>query len=168
MADQTEIEKAADEAEQQPQMKAHLLTQYIRDLSFVNIVAQQGLEGSPEADIQVKVDLDAKKKEPDDQYEVIIGLNIDAKTKEKGESLYPMEIEYGGVFRIENVPDDHLHPFLLIECSRILFPYVRRIVSETTRDAGFTPLNLENVDFVKLYRDEMTRRAAANEKKKGE
>ncbi|NQX74547.1 MAG: protein-export chaperone SecB [Epibacterium sp.] len=74
-----------------------------------------------------------------------------------------MEIEYGGVFRIENVPNDRLHPYLLIECPRILFPFIRRLVSDVTRDASFPPLNLESIDFVKLYRDEMARRAEANE-----
>ncbi len=160
-------EKRADATEQQPQMKAHILMQYIRNVSFVNIVARQGLEGTPEANTQVKVNLDAKKQASDDQYEVIAGLNIDAKTKEKAASLYLMKIEYGGVFRIENVPNDSLHPFLLIECPRILFPFIRRIVSDMTRDGGFPPLNLENIDFVKLYRDEMARRAKASEEHGG-
>jgi len=40
-----------------------------------------------------------------------------------------------------------------------LFPYVRRIVSDVTRDGGFPPLNLENIDFLALYRSELARRA---------
>ena len=59
--------------------------------------------------------------------------------------------------------DDQLHPFLLIECPRMLFPFVRRIVSDVTRDGGFPPLNLENIDFVQLYRQELQRRAAAQQ-----
>ncbi len=37
-------------------------------------------------------------------------------------------MEYAGVFQVENVPEEQLHPFLLIECPRMLFPFVRRIV----------------------------------------
>ena len=66
--------------------------------------------------------------------------------------------DYGGVFQIENIPDDQLHPYLLIECPRMLFPFLRRIVSDITRDGGFPPLNLENIDFLKLYRQEIERR----------
>ena len=75
-----------------------------------------------------------------------------------------LELDYGGVFQIENVPDDQLHPYLLIECPRMLFPFLRRIVSDVTRDGGFPPLNLENIDFLKLYRQEIDRRKNAKEK----
>ena len=47
-----------------------------------------------------------------------------------------------------------------IECPRMLFPFVRRIVSDVTRDGGFPPLNLETIDFVALYRQELARRAS--------
>jgi len=70
-----------------------------------------------------------------------------------------MELDYTGVFQVENVPDDQLHPFLMIECPRMLFPFLRRIVSDVTRDGGFPPLNLENIDFLALYRSELARRA---------
>ena len=75
-----------------------------------------------------------------------------------------LELDYGGVFQIENVPDDQLHPYLLIECPRMLFPFLRRIVSDVTRDGGFPPLNLENIDFLKLYRQEIDRRKNTKEK----
>ena len=48
----------------------------------------------------------------------------------------------------------------------MIFPFVRRIVSDVTRDGGFPPLNLETIDFVALYRNEIARRqAAAGEQK---
>ncbi len=87
-------------------------------------------------------------------------------TKDSGQHIFVLELEYTGVYKIENVPEDQLHPYLLIECPRMLFPYVRRIVSDVTRDGGFPPLNLDAVDFVQLYRRELTRRAqseAANQ-----
>ena len=65
------------------------------------------------------------------------------------------------MFHIEGVAEDQLHPFLMIECPRILFPFVRRILSDVTRDGGFPPFNLDPVDFVALYRQEAQRRAAA-------
>ena len=78
--------------------------------------------------------------------------------------LFVLELDYGGVFQIENIPDDQLHPYLLIECPRMLFPFLRRIVSDITRDGGFPPLNLENIDFLKLYRQEIERRKQEDEK----
>ena len=61
------------------------------------------------------------------------------------------------------MPDEQLHPFLLIECPRLLFPFVRRIVSDVTRDGGFPPLNIDTVDYLALYRQELARRAQAQQ-----
>jgi preprotein translocase subunit SecB len=62
---------------------------------------------------------------------------------------------------IDGLPEEQLHPYLLIECPRITFPFLRRIVSDITRDGGFPALNLEMIDFVALYRNELARRAQA-------
>ncbi|MEM6407493.1 MAG: protein-export chaperone SecB [Pseudomonadota bacterium] len=144
------------------QPKMQIMAQFIRDMSFENIAAQKGLgEGDPTPDIQVQVNLDAKKRSQEKQYDVTVKLEINAKTKEAKKPIFLLEMEYTGVFAIENVPEEQLHPYLLIECPRMLFPFIRRIVSDVTRDGGFPPLNLENIDFLALYRNEIARRQAA-------
>ncbi|SDI79722.1 protein-export chaperone SecB [Lutimaribacter saemankumensis] len=145
-------------AQQAPQVKMNILTQFIRDLSFENILAQKGVQGEVQPDVQVQVNLDAKKRNADHQFEVTIKLQVESKAKGSDARLFLLELDYAGVFHIEGVPDDQMHPFLLIECPRMLFPFVRRIVSDVTRDGGFPPLNLENIDFVQLYRNELLRR----------
>ena len=144
--------------------KMNILAQYVRDLSFENILAQKGVDGELNPEIQVNVNIDAKKRTTDKQFDVIIKLRVDSKSKNTNNILFVLELDYGGVFQIENVPDDQLHPYLLIECPRMLFPFLRRIVSDVTRDGGFPPLNLENIDFLKLYRQEINRRKNAKEK----
>ena len=151
-----EEEKAAVPA--QPQMR--VLGQYIRDMSFENIMSQKGGGADVQPDVQVQVNLDAKKRGGDNQYETAIKLNVTSKAKDGDAVLFVLEIDYVGVFHIENVPDDQMHPFLLIECPRMIFPFLRRIVSDITRDGGFPPLNLENIDFLTLYRNEVARRQA--------
>ena len=148
-----------------PQISSRVLAQYIRDLSFENILAQKGVTGDAQPEIQVQVNLDARKRKPDDQYEVITKLNVTSKTKEKGEPLFVLEIEYAGVFEVKGVPAEQMHPYLLIECPRITFPFLRRIVSDVSRDGGFPPLNLETIDFLALYRSELARRAEAEKAK---
>ncbi len=150
--------------EETPQVKLNVLTQFVRDLSFENILAQKGTGGEVQMDVAVGVNLDAKKRKPDHQYEVGLKLNVAGKNKGSEEPLFLLEMEYAGIFHIEGVPEDQMHPFLLIECPRMIFPYVRRIVSDVTRDGGFPPLNLENIDFVQLYRNEIARRQAETAK----
>ena len=151
---------AATEA---PQVKMNVLTQFVRDLSFENILAQKGTGGEVQLDVTVGVNIDAKKRKADHQYEVIMKMNVAGKNKEDQSPLFLLEMEYAGVFHVEGVPEEQMHPFLLIECPRMIFPYVRRIVSDVTRDGGFPPLNLESIDFVQLYRNEIQRRQAAQQ-----
>jgi len=142
----------------QPQMR--ILAQYIRDVSFENILAQKGLGADVKPDVQVQVSLDAKKR-GDNRYEVVSKFNVTSRSQDKEHTLFVLELEYCGIFQIEGVPEQQLHPYLLIECPRMLFPYVRRIVSDLTHDGGFPPLNLENIDFISIYRQSLAQRQAA-------
>ena len=161
------IKNAKNEENEAPKpLKMQVLAQYIRDMSFENILAQKGISGDVQPDISIQVNIDAKKRPLENQYEVIIKAEIASKTKEKAEPMFLLELEYGGIFHIENIPEDQLHPYLMIECPRMLFPFLRRIVSDVTRDGGFPPLNLDSIDFMQLYRNEVQRRVAENAKEK--
>ncbi|PKP75372.1 MAG: protein-export chaperone SecB [Alphaproteobacteria bacterium HGW-Alphaproteobacteria-6] len=150
------------EGAQAAQLKMHVLGQFVRDLSFENIVAQKGLAGSDvQPEVQVQVSLDARKRAVEHQYELITKFKVSSVNTADKTPLFLMELEYGGIFHIEGVPEEQLHPFLLIECPRMLFPFVRRIVSDVTRDGGFPALNIDTVDFLALYRQELARRAQA-------
>lgn len=152
----------ADETGGAPQVRMQVMAQFIKDMSFENMVAQKGLTSSDvQPDIQVGVSLDARKRTQENHYEVTTRFKVTNKNKVNGETLFLLELVYGGVFLIENVPDDQMHPYLMIECPRMLFPYVRRIISDVTRDGGFPPLNIEAVDFLALYRQELARRVQA-------
>jgi preprotein translocase subunit SecB len=146
------------EAQQPPQVQMKVLGQFIRDMSFENVMAQKGVSGEVQPDVSVQVNLDAKKRPAENQYEVIIKLTITSKAKQGGEQLFLMELEYAGIFLITGVADEQLHPFLMIECPRMLFPFLRRIVSDVTRDGGYPALNLETIDFLQIYRSELARR----------
>ena len=158
------------EQKQATQPNTKVLAQFIRDLSFENILAQKALDTNTPPDIKVKVNLDAKKRKSENQYEVLIKLSVvsSAKTEDSNDSenskLFILEIEYGGIFEVTGVPEDQIHPYLMIECPRILFPYLRRIVGDVTRDGGFPPLNLEQINFLALYQNEIARRQAEAEK----
>ena len=159
-------EDAKPEAAAQPKApQMRVLGQFIRDMSFENIMAQKGAPSDVTPDVQVQVNLDAKKRSAENQFETTIKLNITSKAKDGDATLFVLEIDYSDIFHIENIAEDQLHPFLLIECPRMIFPFLRRIVSDITRDGGFPPLNLENIDFLSLYRNEIARRQAAEGQK---
>ena len=132
------------------QVQLNTLAQYVKDYSLENPRAPMSLQGQqeqPEISISVNVNAQAL---GETEYEVSIKLEAEAKTKD--DVLFNVELLYAGVFRITGVPAEHIHPVVLIECPRLLFPFARQIVAEGTRDGGFPPLMIDPVDFAALYR----------------
>ncbi len=156
-------ENGAETPEATPQQpvlpKMQVLAQFVRDMSFENIAAQKAIQGQTQPEIQVQVGVEARKRQTENQYDVIVKLKIDSKTKEEGQQIFLIEMDYAGIFQVENVNEQQLHPFLHIECPRMLFPFIRRIVSDLSRDGGFPPLNLDNMDFVQIYRNQLAQAA---------
>ena len=142
---------------QKDSTKMKILGQFIKDLSFENIAARESKQGTGSPNIEVKINLDASKRTQDDQYNSSIKISVESKDKKTNENIFLLELDYGGIFMIENIPDDQLHPFLMIECPRMLFPFVRRVVHDVTRDGGYPPLNLDAIDFLAMYRAEVDR-----------
>ena len=65
--------------------------------------------------------------------------------------IYDLELTYAGLFEIQSIPQEALEPFLLINCPTLLFPFLRRIVADLTREGGFPPLLLDPIDFAVLF-----------------
>ena len=127
------------------------LAQYTKDLSFENPNAPRSLqpkEGQgPQINIQVNVNAQQL---AETDFEVELTLEGDAKIE--GEVLFAFDVKYAGVFRMLNIPQDQMHPAVMIECPRLLFPFARQIVAEAVRNGGFPPLYIDPIDFVGLYR----------------
>ncbi len=134
-----------------------VLAQYLKDLSFENPKAPQIFSGMSEApNIAVSVDVNARGI-GEDQYEV--ELTVSANATSNDEPVFVVESAYAGAFEIKNVPQEQLEIVLLVECPRIIFPFLRQILAETTQTGNFPPVMLDPIDFLSIY--EQRRRAAA-------
>jgi len=74
--------------------------------------------------------------------------------------LFNVELVYGGVFRLKNVPEIQLSQLLMIECPRLIFPFARQVLASVTQQGGFPPLMMEPVDFAAIYRQNLAALAA--------
>ncbi len=152
MADDNQTPTAngnSNEAQDGEKGEFRVLGQYIKDLSFENPnapVSLQNLEEKPKLDVEVNVNA---RKVGEDTYESAIDFK--AKASSKDGIIYSLETVYSGVFRIANIPDQMLQPFLLINCPSILFPFLRRLIADLTREGGYPPLLLDPIDFASLY-----------------
>jgi preprotein translocase subunit SecB len=126
-----------------------VLTQYIKDLSFeIPNAPQIFLNNQEKPNIGISVDIDAKKI-ANDAYEIALKIKADAKVAE--ETLFICEVAYCGIFALQNIDENMLEQILLVYCPNLLFPYLRRIVSNMVVDGGFPPLMLDPIDFAALY-----------------
>ena len=135
-------------ADSAPSLNA--LAQYAKDFSFENPNAPRSLtpqQQQPQIGIQVNVNA---KQLAETDFEVDLTLEGDAKIG--SEVLFAFELTYAGVFRVRNVPQDQIHPVIMIECPRLLFPFARQMVADAVRNGGFPPLYIDPIDFVGLYR----------------
>src|SRR5579872_7086842 len=129
------------------QPRIQVVGQYVKDLSFENPGAPGAITQRPGIDLGV--DLQARRMDTD-HFEVELKLRITAKSEDK--PVFLLELVYGGLFLVQNIPDDVLQQVLLIEGPHMLFPFARRIVADVVRDGGMPPLMIEPIDFAALYR----------------
>src|SRR5690606_33359724 len=161
MADQPQDNKgaAAPEANgngKQPNLS--VLTQYVKDLSFESPGAPKSLmaRNSPPA-ININVNVNAN---PISGSEYDIVLTLNAKAEADKAVLFNVELVYGGVFRIEGFPQEHLLPILFIECPRLLFPFARQVIADATRNGGFPPLMIDPIDFARMFQQRVAEEQA--------
>lgn len=133
-----------------PQVK--ILAHFVRDLSFENVgaIEETPSEGAPE--ISVRVNLDGKHI-GEDRYQV--NMKLSTKAVNGKNTRFLAELDYAGIFSMTNVTEAYVHPTMFIECPRLLLPFARRIIADVTRDGGYPPLMLDNVDFATLYRQKL-------------
>ena len=135
--------------EQQAPMQAQVVGQFIKDLSFENPNVSKLLDGPGDSpNLKLEVNVNAERVKPE-LYQSAIDFKAHATNKDG--TIYIMECVYGGLFKLVNVPEQALEPFLLINCPTILFPFLRRLVADITREGGFPPLLLDPIDFGGLY-----------------
>jgi preprotein translocase subunit SecB len=125
-----------------------VITQYIKDFSFENPNAPNSLLQQQQPQISIQINVNPRQMSSTD-FEV--ELKLEGKAELIGSILFAFDLNYGGVFRLANIPQENLGPLLMIECPRLLFPFAREIISSAIANGGFPPLLLHPIDFVGLY-----------------
>jgi preprotein translocase subunit SecB len=151
MAQNDEAAKAGNGNSKQSSL--NVLAQYVKDLSFESPGAPNSLRGREQSPgININVNVSAN---PLSEKEFDVNLTLNAKASFDKEVLFNVELIYGGVFRVDGFPQEHMLPILFIECPRLLFPFARQIIAEATRNGGFPPLMLDPIDFAQMFQQKL-------------
>ena len=133
-----------------------VLAQYTKDLSFENPNAPGSLQQTTQPQINISVNVVTN---PLSDTDIEVTLRLEGKAETAGSVMFNIELQYAGVFRIQNVAQEQIQPLVLIECPRLLFPFAREIIATSVRNGGFPPLMLDPIDFVALYQQRLAQQA---------
>jgi preprotein translocase subunit SecB len=131
-----------------PEHGIEVRAQYLKDLSFENPRSLSIDPNGPQPNISVNVEAKASHL-ADNTYEVVLNVNVEATQSDK--VIFIVEMIYGGIFVLNNIPAEMTEVVVLIECPRLLFPFARNVVADIVREGGFPPLLLNPIDFASLY-----------------
>ena len=142
------------------QAQLNVIGQYIKDFSFENPNAPRPMiEPTQQPSISVQINVNPRQLSPTD-FEV--ELKIEGKAESAGMTMFALDLAYGGLFRLQNIPQEQIAAVVMIECPRILFPFAREIIANATMHGGFPPLLLDPVDFAALYQQRMAAQMQPN------
>ncbi len=137
---------AANGADTSPQIA--LISQYVKDLSFENPNAPAVYQWQDQPAIDVQFNIGAEKLGEEVSE---VALKIEVKATTPNGTAFAVELVYGALFGMRNVPEDQVQAFMLAEAPRLVFPFARRVLADAVRDGGFPPLLLDPIDFGALY-----------------
>lgn len=133
------------------------IAQYVKDLSVENPNAPKSFQykGQPKIDLGFNIELNQVS---EDVHEVLLKIEASAKADEG--TQFVVDLTYGGLFGIRNIPAEQLQPLLLVEAPRLIFPFARQVIADATAHAGFQPLLLEPIDFGAIFMQRMAQARA--------
>ena len=136
--------------------------QYIKDLSFENAHFLEHIQKPPtQPKTDVKFDVSATHI-VENRTEVV--LHLVGTVTNQNNPIYLLELSYAGLFILSDAPQELAQDILMIECPRILFPFVRALVTTVTQDSGFPPLYLAPaVDFGTIWQQKKEHKTGSDD-----
>ncbi|MBF0126025.1 MAG: protein-export chaperone SecB [Magnetococcales bacterium] len=134
----------------------HVEKLYLKDLSFESPNSPEVFREPVEPRMEFNLETNSTRK-GEEHYESVLHVTVKVYTEEQ--VLFLVDVSYGGLFLLRNIPKNHVAPILGIECPNILFPYVRRVISEQVTDGGFKPVVLDPVNFAALFQQRLQQQA---------
>lgn len=126
--------------------------QYLKDLSFENPkileIASKPLETPPGCGVDVEINA---RQAGDKTFEVTIQMKIETRVDEKSDPISILEISYAGIFTLPEMSEEKRTEAILVQCPSILFPFIRSLVTDITKESGLMPITLAPFNFKALF-----------------
>ena len=121
---------------------------YIKDLTFESPRTPEIFQ----ADTDGKVDLNISMETSDiDPQTVEVVLTIRLRTFVEDQTIFVVELDQAGLFRIGGFTPEERFELLATECPLLLQSYARVAISDAVNRGGFPDMLIQPVDFHTLY-----------------
>ena len=130
-----------------------LLSQFVKDMSFekkeaIAYFTEEDFKGKTDFSLNIEIE---NKKRDENQLIVSLVVNLEAKINQK--TAFILEMTYCGLFKFPGVTDDILEKQIKVECPKMLFPYIRRLISQIMIESGMPNIDIKNINFFDLYKN---------------
>ena len=131
-----------------------ILSQFVKDMSFEKkedfaFFIEEDYKGKTDFSLNIEVQ---NKQRGRDKNLIIVSLIVNLEAKIDNKTAFILEMTYCGLFKFPDVSEEILKKQIQIECPRMLFPYVRRIISQTMIESGMPNIDIKNINFFSLYK----------------
>ena len=129
-----------------------LLSQFVKDMSFEKkedyaFFTEEDFKGK--TDFSLNIEIESKQR---DESQVLVSLIVNLEAKINQKTAFILEMTYCGLFKFPNVTEDILEKQIKVECPKIIFPYIRRLISQTMIESGMPNIDIKNINFFDLYK----------------
>ncbi len=141
--------------------------QYLKDLSFENPkileIMAKPLDNPPGCGVEVEINA---RQAGENAFEVTLQIKLETRVDEKSDPISILEIAYAGVFTLPKMDEVKKKEAILVQCPTILFPFVRSLVADITKESGLMPITLTPVDFKALFEQKQAQAGGVKKEKK--
>jgi len=138
---------------------------YLKDLSFESPKSPDVFRNNWKPSIEMDINTRSRslfgqgareeaRQEEEPLFEVVLTVTLKANNDE-GEVVLLVEVQQGGIFRIEDFPPEVIQKVTATVCPNILFPYVRELIDSVAIRGGFPALHIAPVNFDGIYMEAM-------------
>ncbi len=130
-----------------------MVSQFIKDLSFDKkedflFFEEDDFKGKSNFNLNIDVE---NQEHNDDTLLVTLRVNLAGTLNEK--NIFVLELDYCGVFQMPQVSQEIMEKQVKVECPKMLFPYVRRIISQIMVESGLPNVDIKNINFFEMYKE---------------
>ena len=129
-----------------------ILSQFVKDMSFEKkdefaYFTEEDFKGKTDFSLNIEVENEQR-----GENIILVSLTVYLEAKISNKTAFILEMTYCGTFKFPNVTEDILKKQIQVECPKMLFPYIRRIISQTMIESGMPNIDIKNINFFDLYK----------------